>query len=391
MKTKIIYLLFAITITAAIHAQNFASVLQQIEQNSTALKALRSVSEADKAKARIGLAPDNPQVTLNYLWGTPADIGNRFDLEVVQEFDFPTMYYYRKKIAHGRTTQAHLDYAVQRRKVLLRATELCNNLVYHNALKAEFDRRYNRALEMQQAYQRKFDNGECGILELNKAKLNLLNARKANEQNGLEINLLQDELTCMNGGIPIAVSDSMFTDILLPVDFDTWYKAYVQQYPEWQSLQNEIALARYEVQLDKNQWLPKLSVGYLSERILGTTLQGIGTGFSIPLWQNAGSVRAAKALATAQVERQKDLEMQLRTTMLAQYNRVKQLQVLVSDYRKVLQTINSSELLQTALDEGHITLIEYMMELTIYYEAINNCLSAERDLHQAYLSMQTFD
>ena len=119
-------------VCGTVSAQDFTVVLQQIEQNNTSLKALREQVDADKMASRTSLAPADPEVEVNYLWGNAVAEGNRFDLNAMQQFDFPTAYYYRKKIAEGRCSEAEWQYAIGRRRVLQQAELCCVEWVYRN-------------------------------------------------------------------------------------------------------------------------------------------------------------------------------------------------------------------------------------------------------------------
>lgn len=83
-------------------SQSYESVLRSIEQNNTTLKALRAQADAQKLESRKDIHLDNPEVEFGYLWGSPTETGKRLDLNVSQSFDFPTTYYYKKKIADGQ-------------------------------------------------------------------------------------------------------------------------------------------------------------------------------------------------------------------------------------------------------------------------------------------------
>ena len=52
----------ALLVGATAYADAYTDVLAQVEKNSTALEAHRSLSEARKAANRVGLAPENPEV-----------------------------------------------------------------------------------------------------------------------------------------------------------------------------------------------------------------------------------------------------------------------------------------------------------------------------------------
>jgi hypothetical protein len=56
-------------------------------------------------------------------------------------------------------------------------------------------------------------------------------------------------------------------------------------------------------------------------------------------------------------------------------------------YRKSLETANSSDLLKKALDAGEISLLDYILEIGLYYDTVNQALEAERDYQMAYAEL----
>ena len=62
----------------------------------------------------------------------------------------------------------------------------------------------------------------------------------------------------------------------------------------------------------------------------------------------------------------------------------------IDDYRNQLLSYDNSKLLDKALDKGEITLIEYFMELSIYYESLDNLIRLERDLNLATAELKRY-
>ena len=133
---RIIIFIFLTTSMLSVFSQEdmYAPVLSQIEQNSTALKALREQADAQKLTYQTGLTPSDPEVGFGYLWGDPLGSGNRKDVSIRQTFDFPTTYIRRKQMADQQGESAELAYRQQRMELLLSARQTCINLVYYNAL-----------------------------------------------------------------------------------------------------------------------------------------------------------------------------------------------------------------------------------------------------------------
>ncbi len=55
----------------------------------------------------------------------------------------------------------------------------------------------------------------------------------------------------------------------------------------------------------------------------------------------------------------------------------------VTEYRTTLHSFDNSTLVQKALDAGDVSLIDYMLELSFFYDGINKLLALERDLNKS--------
>ncbi len=383
--------LAALSLCGAAGAQDFSDILSQVEANNTALRALRSEVQADKMEARTGLTPSDPEIELGYLWETvDPEGGNRIDFSVSQSFDFPSVYYWKKKISQGECAAADYAYALGRKKILLEAKQVCIDLVYRNALKAELDKCLSNAEAIADSYQRKFDAGGSGALALNKAKMALLSASRVAKNNEIERQSLLSELQRLNGGIAVEFSFCDFADPFIPDDFEQWYGQAVKSSSELLAVENDLRNAESAVKLATSEWFPKFSIGYMSESVTGSTFQGITGGISIPLWENHGKVRAAKARRQAAEEKLKDDCTQFHLSLKAEYAKALGLIGLRDEYRRTLSGLNPADMLYEALDSGEISVEEYTSEMEVWYDAIQDVLECERDCHSIIASLESF-
>ena len=197
--------------TAASHAESqdaCDSVLLQVEKNNSTLAALRQKAEAEKTGNRTGIFLPGPEAEFNYLWGSPEAIGNRTDISVRQSFDFPSAYIYRSKISDLRNEQTELEYLKQKSSIFLQVRLICADLVYLNSMRSVISAHYEKLTRIADQYAIKYNAGEIGILELNKAKLNLVTVGKDLENNSTEIAYSLNELARYNGGIPVQYADT---------------------------------------------------------------------------------------------------------------------------------------------------------------------------------------
>jgi hypothetical protein len=89
-------------------------------------------------------------------------------------------------------------------------------------------------------------------------------------------------------------------------------------------------------------------------------------------------------------QRQTDIETRYFSQLKGMYDQAKSLQELSLNYRSMLQNLDNSGLLLKALEAGQISLIEYMLELGFYYEAVNMMLETDRQLHKVIANLKHF-
>lgn len=389
---RVVLFMLVLLMCSSLQAQNnFDSVLTEIESNNTTLKALKQQVEAEKTENRTGLFLSNPEVGFAYMWGTPGSIGTKTNLSIMQSFDFPTAYGYKKKIADLKNVQAELQYAVELKNFRLEAKLICIQLVYQQALKAELKERLQNAEDITNAYQRMFDEGECNILELNKAKLNLTGIR--NELAGIntEIEALNTELARLNGGLTVTFKNQEFPALLISSDFEEWYKQAEQNNPVLQYVKQEVDILRKQEKLTKALNMPKFSAGFANEVLDHEKFEGVSVGVSIPLWENKNTVKAAKAKVIATEARVEDARVQFYNQLKGLHAKAVNLQKTSADYKQALQTLNNTSLLKKALDHGEISLIEYLLEVQFYYETVNKSLETELQLHSVVAELEKWN
>lgn len=365
-------------------------ILIQIEKNNTTLSALRKSIDAQKVGNKTGIFLQNPEVEFNYLWGNPSSIGNRTDFSIRQSFDFPTAYKFKNQISNSKNEQTELEYRKQQKELLLQARNICIDLIYTNALKLEYGKRLNHAQNIAKSYKSKFDAGDTNVLEYNKAQLNLLNLSNKMELLEIDRTALLSELIRLNGGLVIDFAESEFQSAIIPVDFEQWYTQAEQSNPILNWLKKEIEISNKQVSLNKALALPKFQAGYMSETVVGQQFRGISVGLSIPLWENKNTVKYAKANTIALESIAADNKVQLYNQLKTLHSKAISLQSNVTEYRSKLQSFNSSDLLKKALDKGEISLIDYIMELSIYYENVNKMLDLDRDMNKAVAELNRY-
>jgi outer membrane protein TolC len=382
----------ALFASISLNAQNsITTVLKAIEDNNTTLKALKETAEAQKLENKTGIYLSGPEIGFNYLWGNPSAIGNRNDLNITQTFDFPTITGMKSKIANERNGLVEWQYKAERMRILLEAKQNCIELIYFNALKKELELRLQHAETIAAGYQNRLNSGDANILEYNKAQLSLSAINGEIARIDVERNTLLSQLKRLNGGMDVIIGDNQFNQEQLPLNFNDWYVQAEQKNPILAYVKQEVVVNQKQVSLNKAKGLPTFSAGYMSEKIVGQKFQGLTVGVSIPLWENKNRVKQANAAVSAAQSRETDSKQQFYNQLQIQYNRALGLKNTAETYRKSLSMANSTELLKKALDAGEISLLNYMVELGLYYNMVNQTLEAERDYQKAFTELSAVE
>jgi outer membrane protein TolC len=370
--------------TAALQAQTltqFDSQLQTIEKHAPRLKALRARMEAQQAEARQANVLEDPEVEFAYLWGSPsASVGNRWDLSVSQQFDFPTTYLHRRRATRQACQNAEWQYRAERQDLLLQAQQLCIEMVYYNATLALARRQHELSKQLEAGSETRLANGDITILDYNKIQTN--HQVRHNELTHLEAEraAVMDELQALNGGEAVTVEDSTYLSLAqMPTEeFETWWQQVASESPMMRYVEGEVTRARQEVRVARSGWWPKFSLGYASENA-DDTYRGVSFGLSLPAWNNRLKVRQARAEQTV-------AEMEAVDSKLAFVSRLRNLYHVTSVHQKaaadlaaLLEKHDTEQLLTTAYREGQITLHEYLTELLDHFDVCRQLLTDQRD------------
>lgn len=388
MRRRIILVsIISAAVCQAVAAQDiYSPVMEMVIENSTMLRAYGAVRDASAAESRTGLTPDNPEVEAGYLFGNDLT-GDRRDISIRQNFDFPTVYVQKGRLAETRRGTAEYQYRLQRQELLLETKRLCIELVYNNAILKICSRKLDASAQINESYRRMAAHGEVNAIELNKAA-SAYAASKLEYANGeAERQRIIAELKRLCGGEDVTFDADSFPEIELPADFDSWWAESRQSHPFILYMQSVSMESEQEVKLAVSSWIPKFSVGYMGEFVPNEPFQGITAGITIPLWENNGKVRAAKAAGQAAKASLEDAVSSLENSLRALYSHCVAIRQGLSVYDEADLSDDSAELLQKALDKGEISLLTYIQEYDYLYDVLMQRLQAQRELALSYAEL----
>lgn len=382
-----------VSMTFVSWAQNSAEVvLASVEKNNPELQALRKRTESEKYGFKAERMVEAPEVGFDYLWGSPADIGTRKDISVTQSIDIATISGTKGKIAKSESELSDMQFNVRRQEILLQAKLLYINIIYCNAVGAELERRLERSEKVESVYRDMQVRGETDMIEVNKAHLAYLAQRNALARNKMETEGFRLELQRLNGGEPLEINDlSYVRRDMLPADFDTWYKEVADRSPEIRAARQNVKVNEAVARGIKMSSCPTITAGYMAELVKGSNFRGLTLGLSIPLWSTRSKTRQANLSCEASRLEVKDVEASEYSALRSLYEKASGLKDLSDELALSLAVSDEAmSMTEKKFNEGEISLMDSIMELSLYYSVVDESLAASRDYDLALAELNAW-
>lgn len=350
-------------------------VLRSVEANNKDLRANSRLIQSQKLEARLDNNLPDPSVSYTHQYGNKEGLGIQGELVASQSFDFPTVYTEKHKLSKAKSGGYDQQGVAFRQQILLRAKDICLDLVLLNQQKDLLEIRLRNAEQLSALYATRLQTGDANILETNKINLELLNAKTEARMNETARMGKLRELATLNGGDEIHFTDTTYTASGELLSLEALKAESMEADPQLRTLRNDQLTALRQLSVNKAKGLPGFELGYrLNTAAGGERFNGFLVGVSIPLFSNRNYVKQAKAqnLYT---------ELQLESTRFTVENELRQLynqsvalKASMDEYQTVLKSQNNLALLNKAIQSGQISMIEYFVDVTTYYQSMQNYL-----------------
>ena len=391
MKQFIVITLLA-SAALSVNGQNsIDAVLRSIEANNKELQANNQLTVSKKLEAKLDNNLPDPSVSYVHQYGNREGMGIQGELVASQSFDFPSVYVQKNKLAKSKAASFDRQGAEFRQQILLQAKEICLDLVLLNQQRALLDQRRQNAEQLAELYAMRLETGDANILETNKIDLELLNAKtEARMNESARIAKLQ-ELATLNGGIAIDFTDTTYMSDGDILSFEELCAKAVTSNPQLLTLKSEQVAARRQLSVNKSKSLPSFELGYrMNTATGGERFNGFLVGISIPLFSNRNNVKQAKAQALYT-----DLQLESTTTTVESelhqlYNQSVALKTSMDEYNTVLKSQNSLALLNKAIETGQISMIEYFVDVTTFYQSMQNYMQLQNEYQKVMAQLYKY-
>ena len=374
-------------------------ILQQIELHNRELQAATQLARAEKLEQKSSNNLPDPTLSYAHLWDSKDKNITVGELVVSQSFDFPTRYLSRGGM--NRHLYSSIDAATEatRQRILLEAKLLCIEITTLNRQQKLLKERMEQAEKLAKLYQKRLQEGDANLIETNKIELERLNARTEYRLGEIAILNKTQQLLALNGNQPllpgrptplgpaIPTADALgldhFNEQPLPGDLVTLMGELMETDPSLRALKSRQLAAEKSIGLNKQGWLPRLELGYRRNTESGHPLNGVVVGFSFPLFENRSKVKSARSQATGLKLQREDALDKEQARLSRLYEEAYQLQQSISEYQNALSAQQNLTLLEKALMEGQISLIDYFVEVSIIYQSQSNLFALEGEYQRA--------
>ena len=372
------------TVSPQPQAVTFKQALAQIVANNTTLKALQGDFESSRLQNSADLCMPDPETEVTYGKGSPKGVPTRTNVSLTQSLDWGVLTGKRRKLAKANDALAHASYHVEAQKVMAEADEALVRLIYSNKLCAELQHRDLQAQELSRLYARKFEQGDISQVELNKVNLNSAVSHAELQRAQTERMSALQNVRRLNGGVALELTDTVYPYAGSPLPPLSEMQTAVVSGANVRAAEQVVAQNQAQAALTRVQGWPTFTVGFQGEYVKNNNYNGLSVGLTVPVWGSTRrQLKSAKSMvATSQLDVE-DMKLQQSAQLAQKYHAAVSLTESAERLRlQLLSTCNMS-LLQRSLDEGQISLPDFLLDTSFYYTARTAQLEAERDAQLA--------
>ena len=377
MPMRLKYILaMACCVFTTMQAQTIDEVLSMIERNNKALQAQAQATQAAKLEVQAQNNLEDPSVEYSPFYTRGITGMSSSELVVTQGFDFPTLYAARRQ--SGKWQQETLDrqQSAVRQGILLTAKNLCLDLIMLNQQQQLLDERKKNADELLALFEKRLEEGDAGILEVNKIKMERMSVQTEVARNNAAYRTALQQLLAMNGNLPLEFSEDTYPEIPELNDYNALYDEVMSTDAELLAADANAQATEKALKVNRQSWLPKIEVGYRRNTSLDEKSNGFLIGGSLPIFSNRKKSRIARAQALSAQLQLDDTRLQAEARVQSQFNEMRQLREAMKAYDVVLMH-KTLRLLYEAVTAGQLSIIDFYVEADNVYKNLQAYMEIE--------------
>lgn len=355
--------------------------------HSPAVKISQAETEAtvEELKAENMLA--DPTVSLSELMG---GIGNKFEIEASQSFDFPTVYHRRGKLIKARETAAEILTQQQLVEAYYQAYSAAIDVAYSYSMANIRDSIAKLAMNRSEAVNQEYERGiitafdrnrmlrECNaaIRNVNSSERTLTDAKTAFEALG--------DRSIAPGEITLPGSNT------LP-SLNACLQVFEDVAPELRLAKVNDNLLNAEKRLLKSQRLPSLSLGAIYNDELGDRFYGFSFGLNLPFYSRKHRTRAAELTAESITRTDSLTVRNLQNRIRAEHSKAMSLLQEIESMDKLMSGDRDMAVAGRMLEVGQLKYSDYCSEIIAMLDARAERLALCKEFHLLKASLTRYD
>ncbi|WP_282018246.1 CusA/CzcA family heavy metal efflux RND transporter [Salegentibacter mishustinae] len=350
--------------------ENVEELKKMVFENNFGLQA--SSLRVDEADALIGSA-FTFEKTEAYFGNDESNRANDQALDVLgvrQFFNFPTVYFARKKVYKTSLKQEQSTFKLKQLNLEQKVSRVYYQLQYEKARIAVYEDLDSLYQKFAYAAKRRFELGETNYLEK-------ITARSKQKQLETQLKQAQNELSISYEKLkPFINTDQEIIIKKVPIEKLSIKSLGVQGNPGLEFYQNRNDFFQARAALEKQNLLPDISLSYFqfNNDVIDTPLKGYQVGVHIPLlfFGNSSKIKAANIARQAAEQETADYEIRLNSEYKQLLQQLNKHQQALSYYENEGKEL-SEEIIKTAnlsYKNGEIDFFEYIQSLENSYNII---------------------
>ena len=376
MKLKYIFVMSCVSLSIGMQAQTVDEVLSQIERNNKELQAQEQTIRASKLEVQAENNLEDPSVEYSPFYTRGISGMSSSELVVTQGFDFPTLYAARRQ--SGKWKQEVLDRQLRifRRDILLNAKNLCLDLILYNQKQTLLVQRKKNADELLVLFEKRLKEGDVGVLDVNKIKMELMNVQTEVVQNEAAHRSALQQLLAMNGNLPLEFTENTYPSLPELDSYNELYDEIMSTDATLLVADANVRAAEKELKVNRQSWLPKFEVGYRRNTSLDEKSNGFLVGGSLPLFSNRKKGKIVQAQVTSAKLQVENAHLQAEAQVQSRYNEICKLREAMQAYDVGLM-YKTLDLLNEAVKTGQLSIIEFYTEADNVYQNLQAYMELE--------------
>jgi outer membrane protein TolC len=226
------------------------------------------------------------------------------------------------------------------------------------------------------------ENGDATILEFNKVKMERMELNAEAEELQATLRSAQSQLTAINGNSPIRFAATDYPPMAPLPDDATLISQYLASDAEILVAEAETRNTQQNINISKQNWLPKLTVGYRRNTNLDEAVNGFLVGAAIPLFSNRHKTKEARAMHESQLLKLEDTRNQNASAAQSMIAELRHTENAMKAYDVNLME-TTLQLLGKAVEAGQISSIDYFREADIINANMTKYLELENQYHKS--------